>query len=178
MNDIARVTVHSQRPLFVDAYTKNRVTGAFILVDALTNDTVAAGMIVDGSGRAEDAARDEQVSSSVMQSERRERVGHGGAAVVLEASGAGGAERATAHAIERRLFDRGYLAVVVSGEGAEAAAAACVEAGVIAVCVASRVVGSGIRERLGSDRVVFVGGGSADEMTAEAVKRLSERGVV
>ena len=45
MNDIARVKIRSTKPLFVDNYTRNRVTGSIILVDEATNDTVAAGMI-------------------------------------------------------------------------------------------------------------------------------------
>jgi sulfate adenylyltransferase subunit 1 len=46
MNDIARVRLRTQRPLAVDAYHQNRVTGAFIVIDEATNRTVAAGTIV------------------------------------------------------------------------------------------------------------------------------------
>lgn len=46
MNDIARVKIHTAQPLFFDSYRKNRITGSLILVDAGTNETVAAGMIV------------------------------------------------------------------------------------------------------------------------------------
>src|SRR5210317_778176 len=45
MNDIARVKIRSTKPLFVDDYNVNRVTGSIILVDEATNETVAAGMI-------------------------------------------------------------------------------------------------------------------------------------
>ncbi len=51
MNDIARVRLRTQRPLAVDDYARNRVTGAFILIDEGTNRTVAAGTIV-GSAHA------------------------------------------------------------------------------------------------------------------------------
>ena len=34
-------------PLVVDPYVRNRATGAFILIDEATNDTVAAGMVLD-----------------------------------------------------------------------------------------------------------------------------------
>ena len=44
-NDIARVVVETQQPLAFDAYDQNRATGAFVLADAATNHTVAAGMI-------------------------------------------------------------------------------------------------------------------------------------
>ncbi|HEX5126835.1 MAG TPA: sulfate adenylyltransferase, partial [Rhodocyclaceae bacterium] len=46
MNDIARVSWRLAQPLFTDAYTDNRVTGAFIVVDESTNNTVGAGMIL------------------------------------------------------------------------------------------------------------------------------------
>jgi sulfate adenylyltransferase large subunit len=45
MNDIARVALELQQPVFCDAYRDNRATGAFILIEEATNQTVAAGMI-------------------------------------------------------------------------------------------------------------------------------------
>ena len=44
LNDIGRVRLRLSAPLIFDAYARNRVTGAFVLVDEATNDTVAAGM--------------------------------------------------------------------------------------------------------------------------------------
>ena len=46
MNDIARIVVRTTKPLFVDSYRKNRITGSVILIDERTNATVAAGMII------------------------------------------------------------------------------------------------------------------------------------
>lgn len=46
MNDIARITLRTTKPLFVDSYNRNRITGSVILVDEGTNETVAAGMII------------------------------------------------------------------------------------------------------------------------------------
>ncbi len=46
MNDIARVSIRTTKPLFFDSYSVNRTTGSLILVDETTNETVAAGMIV------------------------------------------------------------------------------------------------------------------------------------
>ncbi|HWH93736.1 MAG TPA: GTP-binding protein [Baekduia sp.] len=45
LNDIGRVRLRSRRPLLADPYARNRVTGAFILIDESNNDTVAGGMI-------------------------------------------------------------------------------------------------------------------------------------
>jgi sulfate adenylyltransferase subunit 1 len=45
MNDIGRVTLATAETLYADRYTENPATGIFILIDAVSNDTVAAGMI-------------------------------------------------------------------------------------------------------------------------------------
>jgi len=46
MNDIARITFKLAQPLMIDSYSINRATGAFIVIDESTNNTVGAGMIV------------------------------------------------------------------------------------------------------------------------------------
>lgn len=46
MNDIARVTIRTTKPIMIDSYRDNRFTGSLILVDDTTNETVAAGMII------------------------------------------------------------------------------------------------------------------------------------
>ena len=45
LNDIGRVRLRVSRPLPVEPYAANRVTGAFVLLDEGTNDTVGAGMV-------------------------------------------------------------------------------------------------------------------------------------
>lgn len=45
VNDIAAATIETTLPLFFDSYRQNRTTGSFILIDPITNATVAAGMI-------------------------------------------------------------------------------------------------------------------------------------
>jgi sulfate adenylyltransferase large subunit len=49
LNDIGIVRLRLSEPLCVDAYAENRETGAFILIDEATNDTVGAGMIVSAT---------------------------------------------------------------------------------------------------------------------------------
>jgi sulfate adenylyltransferase subunit 1 len=44
-NDIGRITLTLAQPIFIEPYDANRVTGSFILVDEMTNNTVAAGMV-------------------------------------------------------------------------------------------------------------------------------------
>lgn len=46
MNDIARIMIRTTKPLFYDSYKLNRRTGALILIDEGTNETVGVGMII------------------------------------------------------------------------------------------------------------------------------------
>jgi sulfate adenylyltransferase subunit 1 len=49
LNDLARVRLRLGDPILVDQYARNRATGAFIVIDEATNDTVAAGMVEEAS---------------------------------------------------------------------------------------------------------------------------------
>ena len=46
MNDISKVKIRTTKPLMIDSYRENRITGSIILVNDTTNETVAAGMII------------------------------------------------------------------------------------------------------------------------------------
>jgi sulfate adenylyltransferase subunit 1 len=46
MNDICKVKIRTTKPLMIDSYRENRITGSLILIDEATNETVAAGMVV------------------------------------------------------------------------------------------------------------------------------------
>ena len=141
LNEIGRVSVRAHRPLFVDAYRANRSTGAFVLIDSLTNDTVAAGMIEPAgdvradAGAAGSSGRDLDLAArtQVSPSERRERVGHGAAAVILEGPEPAALLR-VAFAAERVLFDRGALAAVLVDPRA---VGPLVRAGLLAIHVAA-----------------------------------------
>jgi bifunctional enzyme CysN/CysC len=117
LNDIGRVTLSCHRPIYFDDYKKNKGTGAFILIDSLTNNTVAAGMILE-LDPAERADEDDGPSSldrprtQVSPDERSERLGQKGATVWLTGLPASG-KTAIAYALERRLFDLKRLAVVI-----------------------------------------------------------------
>ena len=113
LNDIGTVRVHCHKPLYFDAYRKNRRTGAFVLIDSLSNGTVAAGVIrgkVQSDASAKDA--DGVGHSMVSPREREERLGQRGAVVLLSGlPGAGKSE--IAYTVERLLYDRGHFALVV-----------------------------------------------------------------
>jgi sulfate adenylyltransferase large subunit len=50
MNGIGPIEIETTQPLHFDSYRENRFTGAFILIDRVSNNTVAAGMIEMGTG--------------------------------------------------------------------------------------------------------------------------------
>ncbi|PQZ97036.1 sulfate adenylyltransferase subunit CysN [Arthrobacter sp. MYb224] len=47
LNEIGRINMRTTQPLLADEYQKNRITGGFILIDEIANNTVAAGMIIE-----------------------------------------------------------------------------------------------------------------------------------
>jgi len=117
LNDIASVQVRSDRELLFDTYAHNRVTGAFILVDRLSNATVAAGMIT-GVGSSWDRAPEDGLqaqASEIAAAERAVRFGQKPCTVLLTGLTAAG-KSTIATALERELFDRGKVAVRLDGE--------------------------------------------------------------
>ena len=60
MNDIGRLRLRATAPIFFDGYKRNRATGSLVLIDEFTNNTVAAGMILEPGGTevSEDAYAD------------------------------------------------------------------------------------------------------------------------
>jgi len=95
LNEIGHVTIETVRPLFFDAYRDRRTTGAFVLIDPLSNATVAAGMI--------EAPLHGTSDGPVTTAERRARAGHAPAIIRLSRR----AELALQ--LERALFARGCL---------------------------------------------------------------------
>ncbi len=119
LNEIGRVEIRTARPLVIDPYRVNRATGAFILIDRLTNATVGAGM-VEGTeiGHWLDPAegRLRPSVSTVSNAEREARFGQRPATILFTGlSGSG--KSALARAVERLLFDLGRAVVVLDGEG-------------------------------------------------------------
>ncbi len=124
LNEIGRCELTLNQPVAWDPYAKNRATGAFIVIDRITNVTVGAGMILDRSTAderedhwdtepASDRLRHEP--SQVTVDERCARYKQQPATLLL--TGLTGAGKTTlAHALERRLFDLGYSCAVLDGQ--------------------------------------------------------------
>ena len=103
LNEIGEISVETHHPIYFDEYTVNRITGAFIVIDPLSNETLAAGMITGIEGK-------EETRGQVTVTERMTRFGHRGAVLAVE-------DTESALLLERELFDRGAnVAVVASFE--------------------------------------------------------------
>src|SRR5690606_14675592 len=111
LNGIARVNVSLDAPIALDGYAENRTTGAFIVIDRLSNVTVGAGMIL-----APAATHGHQAVGGHVSRERRgERFGQQPAAV--RCSCLSGAGRSTlAYALARTLCNMGRAVFVLDGQ--------------------------------------------------------------
>jgi sulfate adenylyltransferase large subunit len=114
MNEIASIEFEAHVPLFFDPYASNRATGSFILIDAVSNATVGAGMIQDDlhdrQGQEDvDLASPEIVATGVSAEARYERHGHYPATFLLEN------QTALASRLERTLFERGFEVLHLDG---------------------------------------------------------------
>jgi len=112
LNEIGKVKVSLDSAIALDGYESNRTTGAFIIIDRLTNGTVGAGMIIAppvvGQGGHYKAAH-------VATEERAQRFGQQPATVLF--TGLSGAGKSTlAYAVERKLFDMGRAVYVLDGQ--------------------------------------------------------------
>lgn len=142
LNEIGRCEVELARPLAFDPYKKNRTTGAFILIDRETHNTVGAGMILDrDAGGDGDASEPDQRRRNVPVSaaERAQRLRQKPAVLWLS-----GAEPSLLHdlaiALERAIYDEGGLAIVVPERGSlppGPSAAVLSDAGMIAIATGS-----------------------------------------
>ncbi len=124
LNEIGRCAITLTSPIAYDAYRRNRATGSFIMIDRLTNATVAAGMILDreqedgGKAHWDDppaAAGLHGTASTVTAAEREARFGQKPATILF--TGLTGSGKTTlAQAVERRLFDLGRAVAVLDGQ--------------------------------------------------------------
>ena len=117
LNDIGHCVVTSDRELAFDPYSANRATGSFVLIDRLTNATVAAGMVIGAASawdRTPDAALVRQ-RSEISDAERAIRFGQQPCTILLTGLTAAG-KSTLATALERELFDRGKVSIRLDGE--------------------------------------------------------------
>jgi hypothetical protein len=166
MNAIGVVNIELLRPVSLDLYSHNRVTGAFILIDPESNHTVAAGMVKAAGEAALPAGR-------VSTEERARRWGHRGG--VLELNG----KVEIIDAIERSLFQAGIITVRIEawpGSSRSGLVAVLQESGILAL-----VVETDNRTRLTAriqDHEITLESDNAGEAVAAIHQLLTEAGIL
>lgn len=123
LNEIGSCEITLSQPIAFDPYVSNRKTGAFIIIDRLTNVTVGAGMLIGASSeslhdRWQDTVRSEHLRTSVSKVTTEERLARFGQVpkTILLTGLTGSGKSTIAFALERRLFDLGRAATVLDGQ--------------------------------------------------------------
>ncbi|EGW21576.1 sulfate adenylyltransferase subunit CysN [Methylobacter tundripaludum] len=122
LNEIGSCTVSVNAPVVFDPYLSHKGTGAFIIIDRLTNGTVGAGMITGGT--------EEESLQPVSPAERAARFSQTATAIALT----GSASKEVAYQLERKLFDNGHAATVLETQNTSLIVA-IKNAGLICLCV-------------------------------------------
>jgi sulfate adenylyltransferase large subunit len=132
LNDVGAVTISTHRPLFCDCYERNRLTGSFILIDPMSNATVAAGMIADAENRPHPVSVHTGLTQCpVTRLQQEQRAGHRAFTICIK----GDAE--VVYRLERLLFDAGCRVHALRLDAPLPVAELCQalnNAGMIAIC--------------------------------------------
>ena len=130
LNEIGRVVITTVKPIFFDSYKKNRNTGSFVLIDPVSHNTVAVGMILEASSSQfaisysqeekseKRKAKSEKIikgESLIHTKERAKKYKQKGATIwITGLHGIGKNE--LAYTLEKELFDQGATTVLLDGK--------------------------------------------------------------
>jgi len=121
LNEIGRVALVARSPIFFDAYSKNRHTGSFILIDPDTNHTVAAAMLIDRQPEDQlpanlefPASRITPGEGHVQQKDRSRKYGHLPLTLWLTGMASCG-KKELAYRLEHALFKQNIMVTVLHG---------------------------------------------------------------
>ncbi|MEO8813885.1 MAG: adenylyl-sulfate kinase [Mycobacterium sp.] len=111
LNELGRISLRAQVPLMLDEYTRNASTGSFILIDPVTNGTVAAGMVLRDVSARTASPNTVRHTSLVTVANRLSR----GCTVWFTGLSASG-KSSVAMLAEQILLERGTPAYVLDGD--------------------------------------------------------------
>ncbi|WP_321346373.1 sulfate adenylyltransferase subunit CysN [uncultured Draconibacterium sp.] len=122
LNEIGRVVITTTKPLFFDPYKKNHQTGSFILIDPVTHNTVAVGMIIDKLGsnslpsRITDVDKEKIAKGEalVKPEEYVQKYNQKGETIWITGLHGSG-KNELAFSLEKKLFDNGATVVLIDG---------------------------------------------------------------
>lgn len=122
LNEIGRVVITTTKPLFFDPYKKNKQTGSFILIDPVTHNTVAVGMIIDKLGsnnlpsRINDVDKEKIAKGEALikAEEYVQKYNQKGETIWITGLHGSG-KNELAFSLEKKIFDNGATVVLIDG---------------------------------------------------------------
>ena len=122
LNEIGRAVLTTNVPLAFDPYKRNKNTGSFILIDPITNNTCAVGMIIDKlstkqlPSRITDMDREKMKQSSSLVSKEKRELKYNQKGQTIWITGLhGSGKRELAYTLEKKLFEEGKIVVLFDG---------------------------------------------------------------
>ncbi|WP_423126850.1 sulfate adenylyltransferase subunit CysN [Gaoshiqia sp. Z1-71] len=122
LNEIGRVVLTTNKPLFFDPYKKNKSTGSFVLIDPVSHNTVAVGMIIDKlsadnlPSRISDNDREQIRRGKGLISEEAYQKRYNQKGATLWITGLhGSGKNEMAFSLEKQLFEMGATVVLLDG---------------------------------------------------------------
>lgn len=112
LNEVATVTIATDKPIAFDAYSANALTGGFILVDRLSNATLGAGTIEFGLRRAQNLT----YQSFDVNREVRARQKGQTPRIIWFTGLSGSGKSSIANLLEKRLTAEGKHAYILDGD--------------------------------------------------------------
>ena len=177
LNDVGAVVLSTGQCLSWDEYEHNRSTGSFILIDPISNTTVAAGTIT----AAEKSSRPEPADSAVTQArvtrlEQEKQAGHRAFTICMVG------DDELACRVERRLFNSGYRVYAFRDAESGSVAEICRrlnDAGVIAIYSSvNDAAHSHLKKAVGEENMLsfnYVGAAMTPEAAADHIYTLITR---
>ena len=122
LNEIGRVVITTTKPLYFDPYKKNKQTGSFILIDPVTHNTVAVGMIIDKLGSNSLSSRITDVDKEkiakgealIKPEEYVQKYNQKGETIWITGLHGSG-KNELAFSLEKKLFENGATVVLIDG---------------------------------------------------------------
>jgi bifunctional enzyme CysN/CysC len=122
LNEIGRIVITTARPIYFDPYSKNKTTGSLILIDPITYNTCAVGMIIDRvsqddmPSRITDTERQTiYTDTSLIPVKLREKKYRQKGATIWITGLHGSGKKELAYTLEKELFNSEYKTVLLDG---------------------------------------------------------------
>ncbi len=125
LNEIGRISLNLFKPIIFDPYIKNQATGSIIIIDPMSNATLAAGMIIDRHSTAEKEtinSKSEPVSGNIVREQSlvspndRQQIMQQKPATIWMTGLSGSGKSTIAKSLEKKLIEIGQPCYLLDGD--------------------------------------------------------------